>query len=147
MPRAAGSNVHLCSPSLRELISQGSHSPHKTGMNHGNNQKLAPRPIIQTLCAHSTPKDTLFTVLFAWHGHCLIEASRLTYVARRNMKYTHMHAHTHAHAHTPIYEHRGTQISQELIWTSARAGNGGSRKEITVAASRVLCAGRPWLLC
>ena len=86
-------------------------------MNHGNNRKFAPGPIIQTLCAHSTPKDTaLFTVLFAWHGHCLLEASRLTYVARRNTKYTQMHAHTHTHAHTPTYKHRGTHIPQELIW-------------------------------
>ena len=34
-------------------------------MYHGNKWKFAPGPIIQTLCAHSTPKDTtLFTVLF-----------------------------------------------------------------------------------
>ena len=55
--------------------------------------------------------------------------------------------HTHICTHTPTYKHRGTHIPQELIWTPARAGNGGSRKEITVAASQVLCAGRPWLLC
>ena len=65
----------------------------------------------------------------------------------RNTKYTQMHAHTHTHAHTPTYKHRGTHIPQELVWTPARAGNGESRKEITVAASRVLCAGRPWFLC
>ena len=54
---------------------------------------------------------------------------------------------THTSAHTPTYKHRGTHTPQELIWTPARAGNGGSRKEIIVTASRVLCAGRPWLLC
>ena len=151
MPRAAGSNIHLCSPSLHKLwadIPREDHSPHKTGMNHGNNCKFAPGPIIQTVCAHSTPKETmLFTVLFAWHGHCLLEASRLTYVAGRNTKYTDTQVWTCTHAHTPTYKHRGTHTPQELILTSARAGNGGSRKEIIVAASQVLCAGRPWLLC
>ena len=66
-------------------------------------QPKCPGPIIQTVCAHSTPKDTtFFTVLFAWHGHCLLEASRLTYVAGRNTKYTHTHTHTHACTHTHV---------------------------------------------
>ena len=45
------------------------------------------------------------------------------------------------HIHT--YKHRGAHIPQELICSPARAGNGGSRKEITVATSQVLCTDRP----
>ena len=63
--------------------------------------------------------------------------------------YTHTHTHAHTHARTrahPMHKHRSTHIPQEPLWTPARAGNGGSRKEITVATSRVLCADRPWWL-
>ena len=149
MPRAAGSNIRLCSPSLHKFwadIQTEDHSPHKAEMNHGNNWKFAPGPIIQTVRAHSTPKDTtLFTVLFAWHGHCLLEASRLTYVAGRNTKYTHTHTHTHARTHVRAHTHACTNIPQELICTPTRAGNGGRRREIIVATSRVLWVDRPWL--
>ena len=64
---------------------------------------------------------------------------------QEEIRSTHTHAHTRMH--TPTYKHRGTHTPQEIIWTPARDGNGGSRKEIIVAVSQVLCTGRPWLLC
>lgn len=108
--------THTCVvlPSISfELISQGKTIPlTKQVWTMGKTGSLHLDPLYK-LCAHSAPKDTtLFTALFAWHGHCLLEASRLTSVAGRNTRrtYTHTHTCTHARAHTNTYIHTCTNI-------------------------------------
>ena len=140
VPRAAGSNTRLCSPSLHKLwadIPGEDHSPHKTAVNHGNNRKFAPGPIIQTLCTLSSQGHYPVhrAVCVAWP---LLTWSIQTHFCGRKKYEAHTHTRTHAHTNTC------THIPQALIWTPARAGNGGSRKEIIVATSQVLCADRPW---
>ena len=123
-----------------ELISKGKTIPlTKQGWITGTTGNLHLDPLYK-LCVHTQLPKTLPFLLCSLHGMAIAYLKHPgSLMWQEEIQSTHTHTHVRARTHTR------TNIPQELICTPARAGNGGSRREIIVATSRVFWVDRPWL--